>query len=120
MRIPVRRSLRVAVVLLALGVPSLAAQAPELAVERQLAEELGLLVGDTLLLGPTADSATRPAIVGAIYEPRPDPAEIAKRERHVRLHLPDLAATLDEPDRVDRFGVALRTAIAPDSAAIAM
>src|SRR5918992_251526 len=115
MRIPVRRSLRVAVVLLALRVPSLAAQAPELAVERQLAEELGLLVGDTLLLGTTADSATRPAVVGAIYEPRPDPAEIAKRERHVRLHLPDLAAMLGEPDRVDRFGLGLHQGVSTDT-----
>jgi putative ABC transport system permease protein len=116
MRIPARRSLRLAMILLALGVAGLPAQAPELAVERQLAEELGLAVGDTLLLGPNPDSATRPAVVGAIYEPRPDPAEIAKRERHVRLHLPDLAAMLGEPDRVDRFGVGLQEGVAADTA----
>jgi putative ABC transport system permease protein len=116
MRIPVRRSLRLTAVLLALGVARLPAQAPEVAVERQLADELGLAVGDTLLLGPNPDSATRPAVVGAIYEPRPDPAEIAKRERHIRLHLPDLAAMLGEPDRVDRFGLGLREGVATDTA----
>ena len=56
--------------------------------------------------------------MAAIYEPRPDPAEIAKRERHIRLHLPDLAALLGFPDRVDRFGLALRPGVSPDSAAI--
>jgi putative ABC transport system permease protein len=59
-------------------------------------------------------------VVTAIYEPRPDPAEIAKRERHVRLHLPDLASLLGAPDRVDRFGVGLRPGVPPDSAAAAL
>ncbi|HEU4681789.1 MAG TPA: ABC transporter permease [Gemmatimonadales bacterium] len=116
MRIPARKPFRLAAVLLALKVVGLAAQVPELAVERQLAQELGLSVGDTLLLGPNVDSAPRPVVVGAIYEPRPDPAEIAKRERHIRLHLPDLAALLGEPDRVDRFGLALQKGVVPDSA----
>ena len=40
--------------------------------------------------GPRFDARAR-ATVGAIYEPRPDPAQITKDERHVRLHLPDLA-----------------------------
>src|SRR5688572_24516841 len=116
MRIPAWRSLRLAAALLALRVAVLGAQAPQVAVERQLAEELGLSVGDTVLLGPNADSATRPAVVGAIYDPRPDPAEIAKRERHIRLHLADLAAMLGEPDRVDRFGIALQEGVTPDTA----
>jgi putative ABC transport system permease protein len=88
---------------------------PEVAVERKLAAELGLRVGDSIWLGPAADSADRPAVVAAIYEPKPDPAEIAKRERHVRLHLPDLADMLGQPDRVDRFGIALHSGVRPDS-----
>jgi putative ABC transport system permease protein len=113
---PAWHSLSLAATLLALRVAVLGAQAPQVAVERQLADELGLSVGDTLHLGPNTDSVTLPAVVGAIYEPRPDPAEIAKRERHIRLHLPELAAMLGEPDRVDRFGLALREGVAPDTA----
>ena len=120
MRSPWRHSARLAAALLTLGPGRLAGQAPQLAVERRLAQELGLKLGDTIHLGRAADSANRVAIVWAIYEPRPDPAEIAKRERHVRLHLPDLAAILGQPDRVDRFGVALKPGVLPDTAAAAL
>jgi putative ABC transport system permease protein len=117
---PWQHSGRLAAVLLTLGTGQLVGQAPQLAVERHLAEELGLKVGDTLQLGRAADSANQAAIVSAIYEPRPDPAEIAKRERHVRLHLPDLAAILGQPDRVDRFGIALVPGVLPDTAVAAL
>src|SRR6266508_6422617 len=83
------------------------AQLPTMAVERRLADELALRVGDTLRIGTATDSMRSLALVGAIYEPRPDPAQITKAERHVRLHLPDLAALLGAPDQVDRFGVGL-------------
>jgi putative ABC transport system permease protein len=102
--------------LLALGARPVAAQIPQVAVERQLAQELGLSIGDTLRLGPTPDSATRLVAVGAVYEPRPDPAEIAKRERHLRMHLPDLAGLLGAPDRVDRFGLRLTPGMSPATA----
>jgi putative ABC transport system permease protein len=111
-----RQSARLAAVLVVLGASTSRAQVRELAVERKLAEELGLSVGDTLQLGASVDSATWPAVVSAIYEPRPDPAEIAKRERHVRLHLPDLAVMLGEPDRVDRFGIRVQAGVPPDTA----
>jgi putative ABC transport system permease protein len=103
--------------LLTLAVSFLSAQAVEIAVERGLAEELRLTVGDTVRLGTAPDSLRSIAIIAAVYEPRPDPAEIAKRERHVRLHLPDLAALLGAPDRVDRFGIGLQPGVSPDSAA---
>ncbi|MDQ3222136.1 MAG: ABC transporter permease [Gemmatimonadota bacterium] len=107
-----------AAILLIIGASPAAAQGAEVAVERQLARELGLSVGDTLHLGTASDSVTSPGVVAAIYEPRPDPAEIAKRERHnIRLHLPDLAAILGAPDRVDRFGIGLRPGVPPDAAA---
>jgi putative ABC transport system permease protein len=104
-------------ILLTIGGDPAAAQVSELAVERRLAEELGLSVGDTLRIGPAVDSLTKLGVVAAIYEPRPDPAEIAKRERHVRMHLPDLAALLGAPDRVDRYGIGLRPGVVPDTAA---
>lgn len=109
-----------AAILLSIGGTPVVAQVAEIAVERQLARELGLAVGDTVQLGPASDSLTSRGVVAAIYEPRPDPAEIAKRERHARLHLPDLAATLGAPDRVDRFGIDLRPGVLPDTAAAAL
>jgi putative ABC transport system permease protein len=101
---------------LALVPRTVAGQIPRVAIERQLARELNLSVGDTVRLGPTPDSATTLVAVGAVYEPRPDPAEIAKRERHLRMHLPDLAGLLATPDRVDRFGLGLAPGVSPDTA----
>jgi putative ABC transport system permease protein len=92
----------------------------DVAIERQLAHELDLAVGDTVQLGPAVDSLVARARVVAIYEPRPDPAEIAKRERHLRLHLPDLATLLGSPDRVDRFSIGLYPRIPADSGAASL
>jgi putative ABC transport system permease protein len=96
------------------------AQLPAVAVERRLAEDLSLRVGDTIRLGTAPDSIRLVATVAAVYEPRPDPAEIAKVERHLRMHLPDLAALLGAPDRVDRFGVGLASGTPVDSAVAAL
>jgi putative ABC transport system permease protein len=96
------------------------AQLPAVAVERRLAQELSLQVGDTVRLGTAPDSMRTVATVAAVYEPRPDPAEITKDERHVRLHLPDLAAMLGAPDRVDRFGIGLVSGTPVDSAVAAL
>jgi putative ABC transport system permease protein len=92
------------------------AQAVEVALERALAEELGLGVGDTVRLGAAPDSVDRIAVVAAIYEPRPDPAEISRQARHARLHLPDLATILGAPDRVDRIGIGLDPGVPVDTA----
>ena len=95
----------------------LGAQVSRIAVERRLARELDLHVGDTLRIGPAPDSLRARAVVGAIYEPRPDPAGVLRPDRFVRLHLPDLADLLGTPDRVDRFGVALVPGTDPIQAA---
>jgi putative ABC transport system permease protein len=95
----------------------LAAQLPEIAIERRLATELEVTVGDTIRLGPAADSIRFAGVVAAIYEPRSDPAEIAKGEWHLRMHLPDLTRLLGTPDRVDRLSIGLRGGISADSAA---
>jgi putative ABC transport system permease protein len=107
-------------VLLAAQLTPAVAQVSEIAVERRLARELDLSVGDTLRLGLTPDSAAALVRVAAVYEPRPDPAEIAKRERHVRMHLPDLASLLGLPDRVDRLSIGLNPGISSDSAVAAL
>ena len=40
-----------------------------------------------------------------------------RRDRQIRMHLPDLAALLGHPDRVDRFGIGVRAGIVAESAA---
>jgi putative ABC transport system permease protein len=97
--------------------PPLLAAAQGVAVERRLAEELDLQVGDTVRIGPSVDSLRLTAVVAAVYEPRPDPSGVMRGDRQIRMHLPDLAALLGHPDRVDRFGIALRAGAAPESAA---
>jgi putative ABC transport system permease protein len=90
---------------------------PQVAIERELAHELGVSVGDTLRLSTAADSLGSLFTVAAIYEPSADPAEIAKREHHLRLHLPDLAGLLGTPDRVDRLSIGITPHVSADSAA---
>jgi putative ABC transport system permease protein len=92
-------------------------RAQEVAVERRLAKELGLEVGDSVRLGPSPDSLRLVGVVAAIYEPRPDPSGVMRRDRQIRMHLPDVARLLGHPDRVDRFGVAVRAGVSPESAA---
>jgi putative ABC transport system permease protein len=111
------RTLVLAALLSALPPSPCRAQTIDLALERSTAERLGLAVGDTVRLGAAPDSLVRLGVVRAVYEARPDPAEIARRALQVRLHLPDLARLLGAPDRVDRFGVALVPGVSPDSAA---
>jgi putative ABC transport system permease protein len=48
------------------------------------------------------------AVVGAIVRRRADPAEIARGEYRIRMHLTALQALLGYGDRVDRFAVATR------------
>src|SRR4051794_29750127 len=111
------RALVCAVLLAVLTASAGQAQALELALERSTAVRLGLQLGDTVRLGTAPDSLLRLGVVRAIYQARPDPAEIARRALQARFHLSDLAELLGAPDRVDRFGLALAPAISPDSAA---
>ena len=120
MTIRVRHWCCLPAVLLASRLTPATAQVSEIAVERRLARELGLSVGDTLRLGPTPDTVATLVRVAAVYEPRPDPAEIAKRERHLRMHVPDLASLLGLPDRVDRLSIGLNPGISSDSAVAAL
>jgi putative ABC transport system permease protein len=112
-----RQLAQLLVILLATAARPATAQIPGIAIERQLARELDLSVGDTVRVGPHVDSLNFEVTVAAIYEPRPDPAEIAKRERHIRMHLPDLAGLLGAGDRVDRISIGIQPGISADSAA---
>ncbi|HEY3011415.1 MAG TPA: FtsX-like permease family protein [Gemmatimonadales bacterium] len=118
MRVLPRQSGRLLlIVLVAAGSRPLQGQVPAVALERQLAQELDVSVGDTLRLATRADSLGRLVAVAAVYQPKPDPAEIAKRDHHLRMHLPDLAGLLGTPDRVDRLSIGLKPGISADSVA---
>ena len=56
-------------------------------------------------------------VIGAVYEPLPDPAEVAKSDFHLRMHLADLAGLLGTPDRVDRLSIGIKPGISADSGA---
>ncbi|HEY3934516.1 MAG TPA: ABC transporter permease [Gemmatimonadales bacterium] len=87
------------------------------AIERRFAETARLRVGDSISISAPGASTRRRGIVAAIYEPAPDPSTIMRRDFHVQFHLSDLAALLDQPDRVDRIGVVLRSGTNPAAAA---
>lgn len=88
-----------------------------IAIERRFALAARLRVGDTVRVSSSEVAGLRPARVVAVYEPIPDPSTIMRRDYHVRLHLPDLAALIGQPDRVDRIGIVVRPGIDPDTAA---
>jgi putative ABC transport system permease protein len=58
--------------------------------------------------------------VAAIVRRGADPSEVARSEYRVRMHLPALQRLVDYGDRVDRFAVAVRPGVAPDSALAAI
>lgn len=99
------------------GSPARAQDPPGVAIERRLAAAFALSIGDTLRLSAAAGDTGRRFVVRARYEPRPDPATVLRGEYLVRLHLPDLAALLGEPDRVDRFAVRAAAGVPADSVA---
>ena len=118
------------VVAIALGVaiaPPLAAQRAiathavaqrGIAIDARMAEDLELAVGARVRIsarpGEPGDSAT----IAAIYERKADPAEVARREYRVRVHLDHLQQLLDLDDRVDRFAVGTREGQSVDSALV--
>ena len=87
-----------------------------IAIDTRMAEDLGLAVGARVRIsarpGEPGDSAT----VAAIYERKADPAEVARREYRVRVHLDHLQQLMGLDDRVDRFAVGTREGPSIDSA----
>jgi putative ABC transport system permease protein len=81
---------------------------PTLAADERLIEDLGLRLGDTVAVAATPDDAGERMTVAAFVRRNADPAEVARREYKLRLHLPDLQRLLAYGDRVDRFAIATR------------
>jgi putative ABC transport system permease protein len=112
-------TLRKTFLFLALLAPQLArAQiAPRtIAIDERLASDAGLRIGDRVALSATPEAPGDSAIVIAIVRRRADPAEIARGEYRIRLHLTQLQSLLGYGDRVDRFAVATRSPAATSEA----
>jgi putative ABC transport system permease protein len=75
-----------------------------------------LRVGDRVVVAASPDVAGDTVQVGAIVRRGADPAEGARDDYRVRLHLADLQAATGYGDRVDRFAVASAGPVERDSA----
>ena len=77
-----------------------------MAIDERLAADARLRLGDRVTLSASPGESGQAAVIGAIVTRGADPAEIARGEYRVRLHLTQLQSLLDYGDRVDRFAVA--------------
>jgi putative ABC transport system permease protein len=80
-----------------------------IAIEERLAADAHLAVGDTVFLAAQPESRfADTVIIGAIVRRGTDPAEVARSEYRIRMHLDHLQTLANYGDRVDRFAVATR------------
>jgi putative ABC transport system permease protein len=87
-----------------------------IAIDERLAADARLRVGDRLLLSSTPGGAGDTVLVGAITRRPADPAEVARGDYRIRMHLNELQSLIGYGDRVDRFAVATRDKAATDTA----
>jgi putative ABC transport system permease protein len=86
--------------------PGVAQDAPRsIAIDTRLAADAELRVGDRVVIASEPGMPGDSVVIAAIVERRADPAEIARGEYRVRLHLDHLQTLLGYGDRVDRFAV---------------
>ena len=94
-------------------------QAPHrtIAIDERLAADARLGVGDKVMLSAIPSSPTGDTvIVGAVVKRGTDPAEVARSEIRIRVHLDQLQSIAGYGDRVDRFAVATRDEAATEQA----
>jgi putative ABC transport system permease protein len=78
-----------------------------IAIDERLAADARLSIGDTVRLSATPDdSAGAEAIVVAVARRSTDPAEVARDEYRIYMHLDHLQSLIGYGDRVDRFALA--------------
>ena len=92
------------------SIDSLPPQAPvrSIAVDERLAADVGLRVGDHVVLAATPGGGGDTVVIAALVRRAADPAEVARGEYRVWLHLDQLQRLIGYGDRVDRFAVAAR------------
>jgi putative ABC transport system permease protein len=102
--------LRLAPLLLLAALRALPAQdsARSILIDSRLAADAGLHVGDRVVVAAGPGEPGDTVVVAAIAQRPADPAEIARGEYRIRMHLGHLQALLGYGDRVDRFAVATR------------
>ncbi len=83
-------------------------------VDGRLAADARLHVGDRVVVAAGPGEPGDTVVIAGIVQRRADPAEIARGEYRVRMHLGQLQSVLGYGDRVDRFAVAARR---PDATA---
>jgi hypothetical protein len=77
---------------------------PGVLISRQLAEDLGIQLGESIKLSAESTGGNpREFRVDGIYEPTPDPMRINASKHEARLHLPDLESLAADPK--DPFSV---------------
>ena len=83
-----------------------------IAIDERMADALRLAIGDVVVLAPAPGEPGDTVRIAAITRRTADPAEVARNEFLVRLHLDHLQTLTDYEDRVDRFAVRARDAAA--------
>jgi putative ABC transport system permease protein len=93
------------------------------AVDERFAADYGLRVGDTLRLSAqpavpgTTPVPSAAVVIGALVRRNADPAEVARSDYKLRLHLTQLQELVGYEDRVDRFAIATDSALADSAVA---
>ena len=79
-----------------------------IAIDERLADDARIAIGDKLVVSAKPGARGDTVVVAAILRRGADPAEIARSEYQVRMHLDQLQKVAGYNDRVDRFAVATR------------
>jgi putative ABC transport system permease protein len=79
-----------------------------IAVDERLAADAGLHIGDRVVLSATPGMPGDTMIVAALVRRGTDPAEVARGDYRVHVHLGELQQLIGYGDRVDRFAVGVR------------
>lgn len=77
-----------------------------IAIDERLADDARIAIGDKLVVSAKPGARGDTVVVSAILRRGADPAEIARSEYQVRMHLDQLQKVAGYNDRVDRFAVA--------------
>src|SRR4051794_10207043 len=76
------------------------------AVDERLAEDVGVRIGDRVVVSATTGGGGDTVVIGALVKRRADPSEISRGEYRIRMHLDQLQQVIAYGDRVDRFAIA--------------
>jgi putative ABC transport system permease protein len=87
-----------------------------IAIDSRLAADAALRVGDRVVVSGAPGEPGDTVVIDGIVQRRADPAEIARGEYRIRLHLDHLQRLIGYGDRVDRFAVSTRSAAATTDA----